>query len=80
MASRVGVSLPEVEVVFRNVTVGAEAHVANRALPSIPNYFLDLAEVLLPFLALCTRLALASKPNEHQVSLRLCSITDRIEP
>lgn len=44
-ACRVGVQLPEVEVVFKDVSVSAEAFVANRALPSIPNYFLDLAEV-----------------------------------
>lgn len=35
------------EVVFKDVRVSAKAFVATRALPSIPNYFLNLGEVRL---------------------------------
>lgn len=42
---RVGVELPEIEVVFRDVSVVAQAFVAKRALPSIANHFMNMAEV-----------------------------------
>ena len=45
MTCRAGVTLPEVELVFKDLSVSAEAFVATRALPSLPNYFQDMAEV-----------------------------------
>ena len=53
---RAQVSLPEVDVTFQNISVSAKGSVATRALPSIPNYFLNLGEVF-------------SSPVQHMASL-----------
>ena len=47
LSNRAQVVLPEVDVTFSNVKVSAKAAVASRALPSIPNFFLNMAEVSL---------------------------------
>ncbi|KAJ3692072.1 hypothetical protein LUZ60_012422 [Juncus effusus] len=47
---RVGIQLPTVEVRFENLTVEAKVHVGSRALPTLTNTALDIAESLLGLL------------------------------
>ncbi|KAH7841200.1 hypothetical protein Vadar_026918 [Vaccinium darrowii] len=42
---RVGISLPTIEVRFENLSVGAEAYVGKRALPTILNFSANILEV-----------------------------------
>ena len=49
---RVGLTMPEIEVEFRNLTVGAQAVVAGRALPSFTNFYRNMFEVCSISLAL----------------------------
>jgi ABC-type multidrug transport system ATPase subunit len=44
---RVGMELPKVEVRFQRLKVEGEVHVGRRALPTLPNFVLDLVEKLL---------------------------------
>lgn len=43
--SRVGLELPMIEVRFENLKIQAEAHAGARALPTVPNYFINKLEV-----------------------------------
>ncbi|KAK1358246.1 pleiotropic drug resistance protein 1-like [Heracleum sosnowskyi] len=49
---RVGIDLPQIEVKFENMTVGTEAHVGSRALPSLINFNLAVGEAMLETLHL----------------------------
>jgi hypothetical protein len=44
---RVGIELPKIEVRFEHLDICAEVHVGSRALPTLPNFLLTLAEVCL---------------------------------
>lgn len=41
---RVGIRLPTVEVRFEHLTIEADCHVGNRALPTLPNVARNMAE------------------------------------
>ncbi|KAI8529594.1 hypothetical protein RHMOL_Rhmol12G0237000 [Rhododendron molle] len=41
---KVGIKLPTVEVRFENLTIEADCYVSNRALPTLPNTVLNIAE------------------------------------
>lgn len=49
---RVGISLPTVEVRFQHLTVEADCHVGDRALPSLLNTARNLAESALGFVGI----------------------------
>jgi hypothetical protein len=42
---RVGIVLPKIEVRFHHLNIQADVYVGNRALPTLPNFVLTLAEV-----------------------------------
>ncbi|XXG47537.1 hypothetical protein AAC387_Pa02g2169 [Persea americana] len=44
---RVGIENPTIEVRFEHLNIGAEAHVGNRALPSVLNFTFDILEEFL---------------------------------
>jgi hypothetical protein len=44
---RVGIELPKIEVRFEHLDICAEVYVGSRALPTLPNFLLTLAEVCL---------------------------------
>jgi hypothetical protein len=45
---RVGMDVPNIEVRFRDLTIGAEVHIGRRALPTLINYTRDTLEVYIP--------------------------------
>ncbi|CAK7336320.1 unnamed protein product [Dovyalis caffra] len=47
---RVGIDLPTIEVRFEHLNIKAEAHVGSRALPSVINFCVDIAEGLFNYL------------------------------
>ena len=49
---RVGIRLPTVEVRFDHLTVEADCHIGSRALPTLPNEALNLAESAISCLGL----------------------------
>jgi hypothetical protein len=42
---RVDLEFPKIEVRFKNLTVESFVHVGSRALPTIPNFVFNMAEV-----------------------------------
>lgn len=54
---RVGVKLPMVEVRYEHLTIEAECYVGSRALPTLPNAALNMAESVLG----CLGISLAKK-------------------
>jgi len=51
---RVGIRLPTVEVRFQNLTVEADSYVGSRALPTLPNVALNIAESALGLCGIST--------------------------
>lgn len=47
---RVDLKFPKIEVRFQNLMVESFVHVGSRALPTIPNFIINMAEVISPFL------------------------------
>eukprot|EP01018_Ginkgo_biloba_P008437 Gb_15305 [translate_table: standard] len=47
---RVGLELPRIEVRYENLNVDADVYIGSRALPTIPNYVLNMAEAFLRYL------------------------------
>lgn len=54
MICRVGIRLPTVEVRFDHLTVEAECHIGNRALPTLPNVARNIAESALGLIGITT--------------------------
>ncbi|XP_043694952.1 pleiotropic drug resistance protein 1-like isoform X2 [Telopea speciosissima] len=50
--TRVGIELPTIEVRFEHLNVDTEAHMGSRALPSIPNFTLNMIEGFLNYIHL----------------------------
>lgn len=50
--NRVGIELPTIEVKFKNLTVEADCFVGSRALPTLPNVTLNIAEMFLGLLGI----------------------------
>ncbi|KAJ0711337.1 putative ABC transporter, P-loop containing nucleoside triphosphate hydrolase [Helianthus annuus] len=48
----VGISLPTIEVRFQNLTIEADCHIGDRALPSLPNAARNIMESLLDFIGI----------------------------
>lgn len=42
---RVGINLPTIEVRFERLTVGAEAYIGSRSLPTFFNFIINILEV-----------------------------------
>lgn len=51
---RVGIRLPTVEVRFQNLTVEADSYIGSRALPTLPNVALNIAESALGLFGIST--------------------------
>ncbi|XP_050384102.1 ABC transporter G family member 29-like [Argentina anserina] len=49
---KVGIRLPTVEVRFEHLTVEADCHIGNRALPTLPNVARNIAESALSFIGI----------------------------
>uniref|UniRef100_A0A7N0V0C7 ABC transporter domain-containing protein n=1 Tax=Kalanchoe fedtschenkoi TaxID=63787 RepID=A0A7N0V0C7_KALFE len=49
---KVGIELPTIEVRFRNLTVEADCFVGSRALPTLPNVTMNIAEMFLGLLGI----------------------------
>ncbi|KAJ0542278.1 putative ABC-type xenobiotic transporter [Helianthus annuus] len=49
---KVGISLPTIEVRFQNLTIEADCHIGDRALPSLPNAARNIMESLLDFIGI----------------------------
>eukprot|EP01018_Ginkgo_biloba_P004062 Gb_34645 [translate_table: standard] len=49
---RVGLELPRIEVRYQNLNVDADVYIGSRALPTVPNYILNMSEAFLRYLHL----------------------------
>ncbi|GLJ44148.1 hypothetical protein SUGI_0920890 [Cryptomeria japonica] len=48
--TRVGISLPKIEVRFQGLNVDADVYIGSRALPTIPNFVFNMVQAVLRFL------------------------------
>ena len=45
--NRAGITLPQIEVHFENLNVEVDAYIGSRALPTLFNYTVNMAEVFI---------------------------------
>ncbi|WJX31315.1 ABC transporter G member 31 [Trifolium repens] len=70
--NRVGMEVPNIEVRFRNLKIGAEVHIGRRALPTLINYTRDTLEDFVTSLGI-------GRPKRHSLTI-LNDINGIIKP
>ena len=84
MIFRVGIRLPTVEVRFEHLTIEADCQIGNRALPTLPNAAMNIAESALGLIGIAmakrTKLTILKgasgiiKPSRYRLQIVLFTL------